>query len=64
MGAPVLTPGEKVAALDEALAIIHGLWASPNLTYRGFHHQTSDATVSPRPVDPTPIWLGSYGPRS
>jgi len=57
------SPGERVAALEEAIDVMRGLWTQPELTYAGRHFQTAAAQLDPRPEHPIPIWLGAYGPR-
>jgi probable F420-dependent oxidoreductase len=63
-GLSTRTPGEKVAALDEAVQIIRSLWRQPSTTYRGRHFSVQDARIEPRPAHPVPVWLGTYGPRA
>jgi alkanesulfonate monooxygenase SsuD/methylene tetrahydromethanopterin reductase-like flavin-dependent oxidoreductase (luciferase family) len=62
-GLSVLPPGEKVAALDEAIAAVRALWERPQVAVAGAHLQLRSATITPRPEAPIPIWLGAYGPR-
>ncbi|GIW07202.1 MAG: hypothetical protein KatS3mg060_2007 [Dehalococcoidia bacterium] len=63
-GLPVRAPGEKVAALGEALDIIQQLWREPAVHYAGKHYTTNGATITPRPARPIPLWLGVYGPKA
>jgi probable F420-dependent oxidoreductase len=64
LGLPVRSPGEKIDALEEALAIIRGLWTEPVFTYEGRFYQVRDAEIEPKPERPIPIWLGTYGKRA
>ena len=64
LGAPVRTPAEKVEALEEALAVIRGVWTRSPFTFEGRHYRTDEALVEPKPDRPIPIWLGTYGPRA
>jgi alkanesulfonate monooxygenase SsuD/methylene tetrahydromethanopterin reductase-like flavin-dependent oxidoreductase (luciferase family) len=57
------SPGQTVAATEEALDIIGGLWRQPGFTYAGDHFTTREAELQPRPPRPPPIWLGAFGPR-
>ncbi|HJZ46650.1 MAG TPA: LLM class flavin-dependent oxidoreductase [Roseiflexaceae bacterium] len=57
------SPREKVAALEEAIDILHGLWSSSGFSYAGQHFQTEGATLEPKPSHPIPIWLGVFGDR-
>lgn len=63
-GLPVRSPGEKVAALGEAIAIINALWREPNVRFAGRHYAVAGATITPRPARPIPVWLGTYGPKA
>jgi probable F420-dependent oxidoreductase len=58
------SPGQKVAALGEAVQIIRGLWQEPGFSFEGEHFRVDEAQIEPRPAGPIPIWLGSYGPRA
>jgi alkanesulfonate monooxygenase SsuD/methylene tetrahydromethanopterin reductase-like flavin-dependent oxidoreductase (luciferase family) len=58
------TPGQKVAALTEALEVMHGVWTGEPFTFEGDHFRTRDARVSPPPSVRIPIWLGSNGPKA
>jgi alkanesulfonate monooxygenase SsuD/methylene tetrahydromethanopterin reductase-like flavin-dependent oxidoreductase (luciferase family) len=55
--------GERVAALEEAIDVIRGLWGAPGFTYAGEHFAVAGATITPRPARRIPLWLGAYGPR-
>ncbi|MBE7698813.1 LLM class flavin-dependent oxidoreductase [Oerskovia sp. Sa1BUA8] len=66
MGAPRLTPGEAVTALDEALDIIRGIWDTSDRTplrVHGTHHQVDGAKRGPAPAHDIPIWIGAVKPR-
>jgi alkanesulfonate monooxygenase SsuD/methylene tetrahydromethanopterin reductase-like flavin-dependent oxidoreductase (luciferase family) len=57
MGGPARSPGEAVAALDEAIQIIRAFWSGErSLRFAG-------ARPGPRPAHPIGIWLGAYRPR-
>jgi alkanesulfonate monooxygenase SsuD/methylene tetrahydromethanopterin reductase-like flavin-dependent oxidoreductase (luciferase family) len=58
------TPGQKVAALDEAIRIIRGLWEEPSFTLEGEHFQVRQAQIEPKPGHHIPIWTGAYGPKA
>lgn len=58
------TPGQKVAALGEAIKIIRGLWDGPSFTFAGKHFQARQASIEPRPDRRIPIWVGAYGPKA
>jgi alkanesulfonate monooxygenase SsuD/methylene tetrahydromethanopterin reductase-like flavin-dependent oxidoreductase (luciferase family) len=63
MGAPVRTRAEKIAALEEAIQIIRGVWSEPVFTFEGRHYRTERTLLEPKPSRTIPIWLGTYGPR-
>jgi alkanesulfonate monooxygenase SsuD/methylene tetrahydromethanopterin reductase-like flavin-dependent oxidoreductase (luciferase family) len=58
------TPGQKVAALDQAIRIIRGLWEEPSFTLEGEHFQVRQAQIEPKPGHHIPIWTGAYGPKA
>jgi probable F420-dependent oxidoreductase len=58
------TPGQKVAALDEAIRIIRGLWEEPSFTFEGEHFRVREAQIEPKPAHHIPIWIGAYGPKA
>lgn len=66
MGGRRLTPGQAVAALDEAIDIIRGIWTPQDrsvLRVEGEHHRATGAKRGPAPAHPIEIWLGAYKPR-
>jgi alkanesulfonate monooxygenase SsuD/methylene tetrahydromethanopterin reductase-like flavin-dependent oxidoreductase (luciferase family) len=66
MGGPRRTPGESIEALEEAIAIIRGIWNTGDpgvLSVRGKHYDVHGATRGPAPAHPVGIWVGAYKPR-
>jgi probable F420-dependent oxidoreductase len=63
MGLPEATVGARVAALDEGIAVIKGLWREPEATFDGQVFTIRAARMQPKPARPIPIWLGTVGPR-
>lgn len=64
MGGPRRTPGESVAALDEAIDVIRLWWTDQrSVKYDGIHHSLAGAHPGPRPAHDIGIWLGAYGPK-
>lgn len=64
LGGPRRAPGEAVAALDEAIAVIRALWTPGGpVTFEGEHYQLRGAQPGPPTPHPIGIWLGSYKPR-
>jgi probable F420-dependent oxidoreductase len=63
-GLPERTPGEKLAALEEAMTIIRGVWREPEFTFEGEHYEVHEANLEPKPARQIPIWFGTYGKRA
>jgi alkanesulfonate monooxygenase SsuD/methylene tetrahydromethanopterin reductase-like flavin-dependent oxidoreductase (luciferase family) len=66
MGGPRRSPGESIEALEEAIAIIRGIWNTSDrsvLTVRGKHYDVHGAKRGPAPAHPVGIWVGAYKPR-
>ncbi|MGV0791632.1 LLM class flavin-dependent oxidoreductase [Mycolicibacterium sp. XJ1819] len=66
MGGPRRTPGESIEALQEAIAIIRGIWdvdASGPLVVDGHHYRVQGAKRGPAPAHDVGIWVGAYKPR-
>jgi alkanesulfonate monooxygenase SsuD/methylene tetrahydromethanopterin reductase-like flavin-dependent oxidoreductase (luciferase family) len=64
MGGPRRSPGEALAALEEAIAVIRAMWSGQRgLKVEGRHYRLSGAHSGPAPVHPIGIWIGGYGPR-
>jgi FAD/FMN-containing dehydrogenase len=66
MGGIRHTPGEGVAALEEALEVIHSIWEVSErapLRFDGDYYRLDGAKRGPAPAHPIPIWLGARKPR-
>jgi alkanesulfonate monooxygenase SsuD/methylene tetrahydromethanopterin reductase-like flavin-dependent oxidoreductase (luciferase family) len=66
MGGPRRTPGESIEALEEAIAIIRGIWDTEDrsvLSVVGKHYDVHGAKRGPAPAHPVGIWVGAYKPR-
>jgi probable F420-dependent oxidoreductase len=56
---------ERVARLEEALAVIRLLWAGEPVTYEGRFTRLTDVRLSPRPKRrKLEIWLGGQAPKA
>jgi alkanesulfonate monooxygenase SsuD/methylene tetrahydromethanopterin reductase-like flavin-dependent oxidoreductase (luciferase family) len=65
MGAPALTPGESLKALEEAVAILRASWnGARGLRFEGRHYRLEGAPPGPKPAHPIEIWLGAAKPRA
>lgn len=64
-GGPRRTPGEAVAALDEAIDVIRGLWATDagSVRHDGEHYRLRGAHAGPAPAHEMAMWVGAVGPR-
>ncbi|MFN8498762.1 MAG: TIGR03619 family F420-dependent LLM class oxidoreductase [Anaerolineae bacterium] len=51
---------QRGAMLDEALAIMDGLWSGETVTYHGQHYTVEGVTLKPPPVQRprVPVWVG------
>ena len=64
MGGPSLSPGERVDALEEAIAVMRALWApGPDVRLDGRFHRLDGARPGPFPTHPIGVWIGAYKPR-
>ena len=54
---------ERLAMMDEAVAIMRGLWANDRFSFAGEHYRVRDAVLRPRPVQQPgpPLLLGGSG---
>jgi alkanesulfonate monooxygenase SsuD/methylene tetrahydromethanopterin reductase-like flavin-dependent oxidoreductase (luciferase family) len=64
MGGPVRSPGEAVAALEEAIRVIQLMWSGQRgLRFEGKHYSLKGAHSGPVPAHPIGLWIGAYGPK-
>ena len=64
LGVEKRTPGEAVAALEEAIHVIRLLWSGERgRRFDGQFYQLRGAHSGPVPVHPMGIWIGAIGPR-
>ncbi|WP_188187343.1 LLM class flavin-dependent oxidoreductase [Nonomuraea sp. SYSU D8015] len=63
-GLPVVSPGEGVARLDEACAIIKRLWTEVRFDFDGRYHRLRDAVCEPKPARRPPLLIGGWGDRT
>ncbi len=65
MGAPALTPGQSIDALEEAVAILHASWSGErSLRFDGSHYRLQGMRPGPAPAHQIGIWLGAAKPRA
>ena len=64
IGGPVRTPGESVAAVEEAIQVIRLMWSGErNVRFDGKFYHLAGVQTGPMPPHPIGIWLGAYKPR-
>jgi alkanesulfonate monooxygenase SsuD/methylene tetrahydromethanopterin reductase-like flavin-dependent oxidoreductase (luciferase family) len=65
LGGPRLTPAQSIEALEEAIAVIRGMWARDGqpVRHRGEHYVIRGAKPGPLPVHDVAVWIGAYKPR-
>ena len=66
MGGRRLTPGQSIAALEEAIEIIRTLWDTSErrgATIEGDWYRVKGAKRGPAPAHDIGIWIGAYKPR-
>lgn len=64
-GIPFDTPGVRIARLEEAIAVIKGLFGDSPFSFAGEHYTITDLTGAPAPVQQPhpPLFLGGGSPR-
>lgn len=61
---PRRSPGEAVAALEEAITVCRLMWSTERaVSVSGRHYSLHGAHPGPAPAHPIGIWLGAIGPR-
>jgi alkanesulfonate monooxygenase SsuD/methylene tetrahydromethanopterin reductase-like flavin-dependent oxidoreductase (luciferase family) len=63
-GLGVPSARQKVDGMAEAVEIITGLWSRPRFTFDGAVYRTAEADLEPKPAQPIPVWLGTFGERA
>ncbi|HEY6636647.1 MAG TPA: LLM class flavin-dependent oxidoreductase [Solirubrobacterales bacterium] len=65
MGAPELSPGESIEALEEAVEILRQSWSGArSIRHHGRHYLLDGMKPGPAPAHPIAIWLGAAKPRA
>jgi alkanesulfonate monooxygenase SsuD/methylene tetrahydromethanopterin reductase-like flavin-dependent oxidoreductase (luciferase family) len=66
MGAPRRTPGESIAALEEAVAVMRSMWNGERrgLRFDGSYYQLGGVHPGPAPAHPMQVWIGANKPRA
>jgi alkanesulfonate monooxygenase SsuD/methylene tetrahydromethanopterin reductase-like flavin-dependent oxidoreductase (luciferase family) len=66
MGAPARTPGESIAALEEAVAVMRAMWSGERrgIRFDGRYYQLEGVHAGPVPAHPIQVWIGADKPRA
>jgi alkanesulfonate monooxygenase SsuD/methylene tetrahydromethanopterin reductase-like flavin-dependent oxidoreductase (luciferase family) len=66
MGAPVRTPAQSLAALEEAVAVMRAMWSGERRSIRldGRYYQLGGVHPGPAPAHPIQVWIGANRPRA
>lgn len=54
---------ERVAALDEAMHIIKGMWTGDRTTFAGTYYRVEGARCDPKLQPPPPVMIGAFMPQ-
>jgi alkanesulfonate monooxygenase SsuD/methylene tetrahydromethanopterin reductase-like flavin-dependent oxidoreductase (luciferase family) len=64
MGGPRRSPGEALAALEEALAVLRLMWSDQRgVRFAGQYYSLAGVHPGPQPAHPINIWIGATGPK-
>lgn len=63
IGTPFGTAGERVTDLEDAIAIMRGLWANETFSYEGRQFSVTEASSPPKPLRTIPFVIGAGGAR-
>jgi alkanesulfonate monooxygenase SsuD/methylene tetrahydromethanopterin reductase-like flavin-dependent oxidoreductase (luciferase family) len=63
LGVGPLSPRAKIDGLEDAIAVLRGMWSQRNFTFDGVSYSTNNANIEPKPATEIPIWLGTFGER-
>lgn len=64
LGAEWPSPGAQVERMEEALVLIHRLFAGERISERGTHFSTSGAYLHTHPGRRPPIYVSAFGPKA
>jgi coenzyme F420-dependent glucose-6-phosphate dehydrogenase len=64
LGADWPSPGEQVERMEEALELIHRLFAGERVDHEGRHFSTRGAKLHTLPKRRPPIYVSAFGPRA
>ena len=64
LGEPWPPVGEQIERMEEALSLIHRLFAGERVTLEGKHFRCDGATLHTLPARRPPIYVSAFGPRA
>jgi alkanesulfonate monooxygenase SsuD/methylene tetrahydromethanopterin reductase-like flavin-dependent oxidoreductase (luciferase family) len=66
MGAPALSPGDSLAALEEGVAVMRSMWSGERrgLRFDGRYYRLGGVHPGPTPAHAIQVWIGSNMPRA
>lgn len=61
-----ISRAERAVRLEEGIEAIRGMWTQDPFSHKGTHHQLSEISLMPKPVQEPhpPIWVGAMAPKS
>ncbi|TMR91629.1 LLM class flavin-dependent oxidoreductase, partial [Nonomuraea basaltis] len=66
MGGRRLSPGQSIAALEEAIGIMREIWAADKpgaVRVKGTYYEVNGAKRGPAPAHDIGVWVGAYKPK-
>lgn len=51
--------GERTGRLREGVELMRRLWTESSVTFDGEFYSVRDASITPRPADPPPVWVAA-----
>jgi G6PDH family F420-dependent oxidoreductase len=54
----------RLEMLEEAIAVIRGLWEGGQYSHRGTHYTVENARIYTLPDEPPPIYVSGFGPKA
>lgn len=59
LGYPLLTPGERIAHVEETVGCLRALWSDDPAAWKGRFAEARDVRIHPRPTAPVPVILAA-----
>jgi G6PDH family F420-dependent oxidoreductase len=55
---------ERLAMLEESVAVMRALWTGDEITHRGTHYTVENARIYSVPIVPPPVVVSGFGPKA